>query len=199
VLRACQHDRDADRQVGPITALHLDRRRRYVVIGLAAALIATTILVQLAKLVPAPGSTRGEPAPAIVGTTLDGQAFDLGALRGHPVIVNFWGPSCVPCRDEFPLLRAKLDEHSSDGLAVVGVLTFDAPAPAREFIHQYGATWPTVDDPTGSIRTTYRVAARPQSYFIDGAGVLRSIQVGQLTDIEFERQYALISGIPPSP
>lgn len=205
MLRACQHDRDADRQVGPITAQHLDRRRRYVVVGLAAALVATVVLVQLAKLIPAPGATespllaRGEPAPAIVGTTLDGQAFDLAALRGHPVVVNFWGPSCVPCRDEFPLLRAKLDEHSSDGLAVVGILMFDAPAPARDFIHQYGATWPTVDDPAGAIRTTYRVAARPQSYFIDGAGVLRSIQVGQLTDTEFERQYALISRIPPSP
>jgi len=38
------------------------------------------------------------------------------------------------------------------------------------------------------------VAARPQSYFIDRDGILRSIQVGQLTDDEFERQYARISG-----
>ena len=130
----------------------------------------------------------------IVGTTLDGQAFDLASLRGRPVIVNFWGPSCVPCRDEFPLLRDKIGDHAADGLAVVGVLMFDAPAPARDFITQYGATWPTVDDPTGSIRTAYRVAARPQSYFIDRDGILRSIQVGQLTDLEFERQYALIAG-----
>ena len=161
--------------------------------------------MQLAKLIPTPGASespllaRGKPAPTIVGTTLDGQAFDLASLQGRPVIVNFWGPSCVPCRDEFPLLRAKLDEHSTEGLAVVGILMFDAPAPARDFIRQYGATWPTVDDPTGSSRTTYRVAARPQSYFIDGAGILRSIQVGQLTDAEFERQYALISETPPSP
>ena len=165
-----------------------------------AALLATVALLQLARLVSAPGATeppllaRGQPAPAIVATTLDGQAFDLASLRGRPVIVNFWGPSCVPCRDEFPLLHAKLDERSADGLAVVGVLMFDAPAPALDFIRQYGATWPTVDDPTGAIRTTYKVAARPQSYFIDGTGVLRSIQVGQLTDTEFERQYALISG-----
>ena len=86
---------------------------------------------------------------------------------------------------------------------------FDAPAPALDFIRQYGSTWPTVDDPTGAIRTAYRVAARPQSYFIDRTGVVRSIQVGQLTDTEFERQYSLISGagggptpsieIPPNP
>ena len=139
---------------------------------------------------------RGEPAPNITGTTLDGKAFDLGQLRGHPVVVNFWGPGCVPCRDEFPLLLGKLGTHAADGLAVVGVLMYDSPAPARDFIAKYKATWPTVDDPSGAIRNVYRVAARPQSYFIDAAGILRSIQVGQLTDAEFERQYALIAGAP---
>jgi len=137
---------------------------------------------------------RGQPVPNIAGTTLDGQAFDLASLRGRPVIVNFWGPSCVPCRDEFPLFLEKLGTHASDRLAVVGVLMYDAAAPARDFVAHYHATWPTVDDPSGAIRNVYRVAARPQSYFIDGDGILRSIQVGQLTDAEFERQYALISG-----
>jgi cytochrome c biogenesis protein CcmG/thiol:disulfide interchange protein DsbE len=132
--------------------------------------------------------------PAIVGTTLDGEAFDLGSLRGHPVILNFWGPSCVPCRDEFPLFLEKLGAHADDGLAIVGVLMDDAPAPALDFIHQYGATWPTVDDPKSAFRIAYRVAARPQSYFIDRDGILRSIQVGQVTDAEFERQFALIAG-----
>jgi len=175
------------------------------VIGLAAAVVATVALVQLARSLP-PASrspepsdagsllARGEPVPDIAGTTLDGQAFDLASLRGRPVMVNFWGPSCVPCRDEFPLVRDKLEAHASEELAVVGVLMYDAPAPARDFIAQYGATWPTVDDPSGAIRNVYRVAARPQSYFIDRDGILRSIQVGQLTDAEFERQYALIVG-----
>ena len=59
---------------------------------------------------------------------------------------------------------------------------FDPPAPARDFIAEYGATWPTVDDPDGAIRAAYRVAARPQSYFIDRDGILRSIQVGEVTE-----------------
>ncbi len=136
----------------------------------------------------------GSAAPAINGTTLDGVPFDLASLRGHPVLVNFWGPSCIPCRDEFPLFKTKLAQHSADGIAIVGILMYDAPAPARDFISQYGATWPTVDDPTGAIRTAYRVAARPQTYFIDRNGILRAIQVGQVTDAEFEREYALITG-----
>ena len=140
-----------------------------------------------------PGIARGQAAPAIVGRTLDGTAFDLAVQRGHPVVVNFWGPSCVPCRDEFPLFKAKLAEHAADGFVIVGVLMFDAPAPALDFIAQYGATWPTVDDPDGAIRAAYRAVARPQSYFIDRDGILREIQVGQVADADFERLYASIA------
>jgi cytochrome c biogenesis protein CcmG/thiol:disulfide interchange protein DsbE len=157
-------------------------------------------MLRVAMSGPAPSGSsdnpieRGRPVPAIAGTTLDGAAFDLGSLRGRPVIVNFWGPSCVPCRDEFPLFTAKLGEHAADGLQIVGVLMYDPPAPARDFVNEFGAAWPTVVDEAGSIRTAYRVAARPQSYFVDRDGILRSIQVGEVTDAEFERQYALISG-----
>ena len=139
----------------------------------------------------------GALAPAIVGTTLDGAPFDLASLAGKPVIINFWGPSCVPCRDEFPLFQAKLVEHAADGLAIVGILTDDPPQAARDFVTAYHATWPTVVDPDKSIKAAYRVAARPQTYFVDRSGVLRSIQIGELTDTDFERQYAKISAAAP--
>lgn len=135
----------------------------------------------------------GDPAPEIVGTTLDGQPFRLSELRGEPVVLNFWGPSCVPCRAEFPLLEAKGAQFAGDGLHLVGVLTDDPPAPAIDFIAEYGATWPTVEDPDKAAKTAYRVIGRPQTYFIDASGVIRSIQVGELTDADFDRQYAKIA------
>ena len=140
-----------------------------------------------------PRAAVGAPAPGILATTLDGTTFDLASLAGKPVIVNFWGPNCVPCRDEFPLFEAKLTEHAADGVTVVGVLMDDPAEPARDFVAKYHAGWPTVVDPDKAIKTAYRVAARPQSYFVDGTGIIRSIQIGQLTDADFERQYSRIA------
>ena len=170
--------------------------RRPILLALLLAGLTTAgvlLFVRVTQGEAGPRAVVGDAAPGIVGTTLDGTAFDLAALRGKPVIVNFWGPSCVPCRDEFPLLATKLAEHSDDGLVIVGVLTDDPPEPARDFVMQYGATWQTVVDPDKAIKTAYRVAARPQTYFVDRAGVIRSIQVGELTDADFERQYARIA------
>jgi thiol-disulfide isomerase/thioredoxin len=110
------------------------------------------------------------------------------------VIVNFWGPSCVPCRDEFPLFLAKLGEHAGDGFAIVGVLMDDPPAPARDFVADHGATWPTVEDPDKAIHDAWRVVGRPMSFFIDRDGILRKIRIGEVTGAEFERLYASISG-----
>ena len=166
-------------------------------------MLATALLVLLASRVGSPGPSGStghidlnQPAPPVVGTTLDGAAFDLASLRGRPVIVHFWGPTCVPCREEFPLLIAKLAEHASDDLAIVGILMFDAPAPARSFIAEYGATWPTVDDPDAAFRRAYRVLARPQSYFIDPDGIVRAVQVGAVTPERFEALYAAIRPAP---
>jgi cytochrome c biogenesis protein CcmG, thiol:disulfide interchange protein DsbE len=169
--------------------------RRPILLALAVA-VATTAFILI--LVGSRSGTdnhvaMGSQAPAISGTTLDGAAFDASSLAGHPVLVNFWGPSCVPCRDEFPLLAGKLAQHAGDGLVVVGVLTDDPPEPARTFVAQYRATWPTVIDPDQRIKAAYRVAARPQTYFIDTSGIVRSIQVGELTNADFERQYARIA------
>ena len=137
---------------------------------------------------------RGKQAPAIVGTTLDGERLDLASLRGRPVIINFWGPSCIPCRTEFPLFLDKLEEHAADRLAIVGVLNEDPPEPARAFVDEFGATWPTVMDPDEAMARAYRVAGRPQTYFVDRDGAIRSIQIGEVREDGFERQYGLISG-----
>jgi cytochrome c biogenesis protein CcmG/thiol:disulfide interchange protein DsbE len=174
--------------------------RRPILLALIVAFAATAGVLGVVAVTRGPAGDGGtaiavdQPAPPIAGKTLDGAPFDLAEFRGHPVVVNFWGPLCIPCRTEFPLLKSKLAEHGADGLVVVGVLMIDPPDLARPFVAEQGATWPTVIDPSGAIKDRYRVLARPQSYFIDRDGILRSIQIGELQGADFERQYARIAG-----
>jgi cytochrome c biogenesis protein CcmG/thiol:disulfide interchange protein DsbE len=181
----------------PLPGIGAPRRRPIVPIAIlllvAAATAAVVLLVARGGPAPTTGDViaKGQPVPNVAGATLDGGTLDLAALRGHPVLVNFWGPSCEPCRQEMPLIAQKVAQHAADGLVVVGVLTDDPVEPARTFEKEFGATWQTVIDPNGAIKQAYRVLNRPQSYFVDAKGILRSIQIGYLTDADFERQLAL--------
>jgi cytochrome c biogenesis protein CcmG/thiol:disulfide interchange protein DsbE len=182
----------------PVAARPTARPRPIRPIGflLTIAVAAALIVVLVVHGAPTGGEiiAKGQPVPEFSGTTLDGQPFDLASERGKPVLVNFWGPSCIPCREEFPLLAAKAAQHAADGLVIVGVLADDPVDPARTFAAQYGGTWPTVVDLGATIKKAYLVVGRPQTYFVDRSGILRSIQLGPLTDADFERQFALISG-----
>ena len=82
----------------------------------------------------------GTAAPAVEGPDLTGTQVTLAAFKGHPVVLNFWASWCVPCRDEFPVIKAGLDKHRADGLAAIGVLFKDEPDLAKAFITDFGLT-----------------------------------------------------------
>ena len=134
----------------------------------------------------------GTPAKALRLPGLDGPEVDLAALRGRPVVVNFWATWCEPCVREFPLLRAAAAAHKADRLAVVGVLTGDRPGPARDFVRAQRATWPVALDPEAATATAWGAVGLPHTWFVRPDGTLASHQLGELTQASLDRQLAEI-------
>ena len=134
----------------------------------------------------------GTPAKALRLPGLDGPEVDLAALRGRPVVVNFWATWCEPCVREFPLLRAAAAAHRADRLAVVGVLTGDRAAAARAFVRAQRATWPVALDPEAATATAWGAVGLPHTWFVRPDGTLASHQLGELTQASLDRQLAEI-------
>ena len=147
VHRPPEHDGDGDAPVAGDRTMP----RRPILLALLVAVVDDRRLSSGFVRVRAGTATDGPRSASrrrrSSGRRSTGRRSTWRRYAGKPVVVNFWGPSCVPCRDEFPLLEAKLAEHAADGLTVVGVLTDDPVEPARDFVAKYGATWPTVDRP----------------------------------------------------
>ena len=68
---------------------------------------------------------EGQLAPSIVGTTVDGDEFDLDDHRGEFVIVNFFQTTCIPCRQEHPELVAFQEAYGPAGFATIVSVAFD--------------------------------------------------------------------------
>ena len=137
----------------------------------------------------------GRVAPPLRLRTLDGGRLDLAALRGRPVVVNFWATWCEPCVREFPLLARTAAGHRADGLAVVGVLVQDQPDAAKAFIRQHGGGWPVGVDADRRTAAAWGVVGLPQTFFVRPDGTLAAHQLGELTPTTLDRQLtAILSG-----
>lgn len=89
-------------------------------------------------------SLRGKPAPNFTLAALDGKKVSLTDFKGHPLVVNFWGTYCDPCKIEMPWLQQLGQKYASQGFEVVGV-TYDAEvgkAKIASATHELGVTYP---------------------------------------------------------
>lgn len=117
----------------------------------------------------------GQPAPAFTAAELNGGNFDLGALRGKVVVINFWATWCVPCREEMPALDAFYRQHHGEGLEMIGI-SADRPRDRGDVVKVMQAfSYPAAM--LGDVRVNGfgRPAALPLTYIVDAAGIVRAV------------------------
>ncbi len=80
-----------------------------------------------------------DPAPLFAATLWDvgNRPYPLAALRGKPLLVNFWARWCGPCRVEIPELVRVRRQFRDHGLQVVGIGIEDQAATVGEFARAY--------------------------------------------------------------
>ena len=113
------------------------------------------------------------------------RSLSLRSLRGHPVLLNFWGSYCPPCKDELPFLESVYRRYRARGVTVVGVDTADDTRPhALAMARHFGLTYPIVSDVRGDVADRYNVQGTPTSVFIDATGHMRGVAVGAVDRVK---------------
>jgi peroxiredoxin len=123
---------------------------------------------------------EGEEAPDFTLTTLDGKQRSLSDLKGKPVMINFWGTWCPPCKTEMPAIQQAYMINKSKGFEVVSVNIRENDLPVHNFVQQMGLTFPIWMDKDREVVKQYKIGPIPSTFFINRDGVIEKKIEGPL-------------------
>jgi cytochrome c biogenesis protein CcmG, thiol:disulfide interchange protein DsbE len=142
-----------------------------------------SIMFMVIALVLLAGCYSGSRPPGIGTKAPDFTVKDndhtltLSQYEGKPVLLNFWATWCAPCIEEMPSLM-ELHRRMNGKITVIGVSLDVDDAAYHRFIKDRTVDFVTVRDGDMKSSTLYGTYKYPETYIIDGKGVIRRKFIG---------------------
>ena len=158
-------------------------KRLWFLIPLAAFLALAIVLAVGLKRDPreVPSPLIDKPAPKFALARLDDAAktVRLQDLKGKVFILNVWASWCVACREEHPIL---LDFAKKRLVPVYGLNYKDTRADASAWLARFGNPYDaSFFDEDGRVGLDFGVYGVPETFVVDGNGVIRMKHIGPIT------------------
>ena len=155
--------------------------------GSRLQLAGLAFILAMAFLVGACGGAS-TPAPGAADVeVLKPADFDVANYAGKPLVINFFGSWCGPCRLEAPDL-AKFSA-ANPGVQFVGVAENDKKDDVAAFMQEFGLDYPVVLD-DDSLGQTWNITGVPTTVFLDSMGREADRIVGAADLKRFEESLA---------
>ena len=135
-----------------------------------------------------PSQLVGKSAPEFTLPPLDAEAqsFTRAELaQGRPTVINFFASWCTPCRVEHPTLQAMA---ARGDITLYGIDYKDNPEKARAFLNELGNPFGRInEDRDGRAAIDFGVTGVPETFVVDGNGVIKAHYAGPLSDAVVRR------------
>lgn len=111
---------------------------------------------------------------------------DADLRTGKPILVNFFASWCVPCRAEHKSLMRLTQEHN---ISIIGIAYKNDPKEAQAFLDELGNPFAaTAVDLNGRVAIDWGVSGVPETFLIDGDGIVRYRHWGPIVGDSLEKR-----------
>jgi cytochrome c biogenesis protein CcmG/thiol:disulfide interchange protein DsbE len=113
-------------------------------------------------------------------------------LQGKPMLVNVWATWCPTCKAEHEFLNTL----AAEGIRIIGINYKDDDEEAKVWLRDYGNPYEfNISDPKGKLGLELGVYGAPETFFVDGDGIIRAKHVGDLNQRVWEKYKAQFAGM----
>jgi thiol-disulfide isomerase/thioredoxin len=123
-------------------------------------------------------------APPFEVTALDGSKFNLDAMGGRVVLLDFWATWCGPCNEALPEVKKIAKDFAGQPLVILSISWDSDDAKWRQFVQKNEMSWLQYRDQDHALSNAFDVNAIPHYFTIDSDGVLTAEMVGSDSDVE---------------
>ena len=132
----------------------------------------------------------GSAAPGFTLRRLGGDGtVSLAALRGKPVVLNFWASWCGPCKSEAGVLEHAWSRYGNRGVVFLGVDYHDLAPDARRFVAAHGLGFTMLQDGSGTVTGRYGISQVPETYIVGRSGRIVAHIPGPITAAGFGAEF----------
>jgi peroxiredoxin len=131
----------------------------------------------------AQASQEGTPAPVFSLRDQTGGTITLEQFKGKVVLLDFWTPWCIPCREELPELDRLYKKFQHEGFIVVGIAVDASTEGVAKFLQKVPVSFPVLMDIKSTVAESYRLVNMPTGYLIGRNGVIRHTYKGFEKDL----------------
>lgn len=138
-------------------------------------------------------TSQGAVGIQFAATDLNGQSQNSSQWIGKaPVVINFWGTWCPPCRREIPDLVKLYDEYHSRGVEMIGLAVKDEPGEVSSFAMDKGMKWVMLMANDDVINAYNIVNGIPTTVFLDKNGHEVTRFIGSRSYEDFKQAFEAI-------
>lgn len=120
----------------------------------------------------------GAMAPSFSLLSLTGDWVLLEALRGQPIILNFWATWCAPCRADMPELEALYQQERASGLRILAINPGESAGVVQTWVEELGLHFDILLDQGRQVERLYRVRGQPTTYVLSPEGQIVAVFLG---------------------
>ncbi len=131
-----------------------------------------------------PALSASKMAPVFEVVALDGTHFNLDAMGGRVVLIDFWATWCGPCKEELPQMKKIAKEFAGEPLVIISVSWDSDETKWKDFITKNEMTWFQYRDADHKLTDRFGINSIPHYFTIDSDGVLTSEMLGSGSDVE---------------